>query len=233
MTRRAMLTILVLAACGGGGGGDGAPAPGGTGDPPAGGAAEKSLWPLGAGSRWAYEVDDPVKGKIQKLVEAVGEEPVPESAARAVRVRDVEQTVPPHEEWSWQQVEQDGLVSRLREEDRRDGQLVRTTTFAPGGPKALARAFPAGWKQQVVVTETTTTSTTKAVQKTYEWRVVAERESVTTPAGTFGCLRVERERVDPHPAPEPVKTYWFAPGVGKVKEVSTERTEVLVSYVVR
>lgn len=244
MTRSAAcLAVLALAAaCGGGGGGGDSqgpptPPPGGgstTPPPPPADGGEKSAWPLTAGSRWTYQIDDPVRGRSVKHVEVIGAEAVPGSGEGAVRVRDVEEGTPPTEESSWQ-VEADGLVSRLREEDRRNGVLVRTTTFAPGGPKALSRAFPAGWTRRIEVTEITDVpgAARKAVPKVYEWRVVAERETVRTPAGTFEALRVERARVDPHNNPEPVKTYWFTPGVGKVREESAERTEELTAYDVR
>ena len=48
-----------------------------------------------------------------------------------------------------------------------------------------------------------------------DWVVEAAQESVTVPAGTFDALRVRRTS----PAGGTDKTYWFVPGIGKVKEV--------------
>jgi hypothetical protein len=65
-------------------------------------------------------------------------------------------------------------------------------------------------------------------------------ESVTVPAGTFrNCLRIRRERDLTNPdlmgatdQAEQDKLFWFAPGVGKVREENsmTGMTEVLVDY---
>ena len=58
---------------------------------------------------------------------------------------------------------------------------------------------------------------------------VLEPESVTVPAGTFDCVVVQRMRTSGSSVE--IKIYYFAPGVGKVKEI-TEGTkeEVLVEY---
>jgi hypothetical protein len=62
------------------------------------------------------------------------------------------------------------------------------------------------------------------VAKTEHWTVEATAEDVTVPAGTFTCLRLHRIGDDPTGAD---KRYWFAAGVGKVKEEGGGQTEVL------
>lgn len=54
--------------------------------------------------------------------------------------------------------------------------------------------------------------------------VEAVDESVTVPAGTFSCVRLRRDTVG-----GASKTYWFARGVGKVREVGGQ-IEVLAAY---
>jgi len=67
---------------------------------------------------------------------------------------------------------------------------------------------------------------------TVTWTVEAINESLTVPAGTFSCLKVHRVET-----PSPVDTtggdnvYWFARGIGKVKETGPELHELLGYYI--
>ena len=56
------------------------------------------------------------------------------------------------------------------------------------------------------------------------WRVVALDEMVTVPAGTFSAVVIEKV------GGTSTKRYWFARGVGKVKEQSGTQLEELKSY---
>jgi hypothetical protein len=64
------------------------------------------------------------------------------------------------------------------------------------------------------------------VSRTETWTVEATDESVTVPAGTFSCLRVRRVGAAFGQAD---KTFYFARGVGKVKEMG-DQLEELSSY---
>jgi hypothetical protein len=61
-------------------------------------------------------------------------------------------------------------------------------------------------------------------QKTYTWTVVSDSESVTVPAGTYSCLHVQRNDGS---GPQ---DYWYARGVGKIKETGGGQIEELMSY---
>jgi hypothetical protein len=205
---------LLAAACGG----PGLPDDGKLVGPPA-------LAPLDTGARWTYRVTDPLRGTFDKEVEVVGPSDVPESSRRAILVRDVE---PTGEERGWVEVS-DGLLVRHREEDVRAGLLVRATTWTPGAPKLLAAAADAGFSREVTVHEREWHPDGSVSEKdpAYLFTVVATGVSVTVPAGTYTCLQLDRQRLD---KVEPKRTYWLAPGVGKVREVS-DRVEELVRYV--
>jgi hypothetical protein len=58
------------------------------------------------------------------------------------------------------------------------------------------------------------------------WDVIATNESVTVPAGTYGCIHM-RETVDEGGGR--ITEIWYAVGVGKIKSVSDTQTEVLIS----
>lgn len=192
--------------------------------------AATTLWPLGQGSTWTYRIQDPAKGTFEKKVEVLGEQVVPETTMKAIAVRS---TQPNKVETSWQ-VEQGGTVVRLREEDRKQGQVTQVTTWNPATIKALSKAQALGWSYTSNIRELTVEDdgTQDDKDKSYIWRVAGVNETVTTPAGTFSnAIRLERKRGDKE-KPDEDRTYWLVPGVGKVKE-DGERLEELVSFEVK
>jgi hypothetical protein len=190
-----------------------------------------NLWPLTRGSTWTYRITDPSQGVSDKRVEVLGEQPVPDTSMKAIAVLS---TQPDKQELSWQ-LELDGTVVRLREEDRAGGRTEQVTTWNPATLKALSRAQPQGWSYTSNVREFTHVAADNSdddKNKSYVWTVTAVNQTVTTPAGTFtNALRVERKRGD-KVKPESDRVYWLVPGVGKVKE-DGERLEELVSYDVK
>jgi hypothetical protein len=184
-----------------------------------------SLWPLTKGTRWTYRITDPTRGTFEKQVEVLGEQTVPETNMKALAVRS---TQPHLEELSWQ-LEMNGVVVRLREEDRKAGTLARVTTWSPATVKAISREQSLGWTFTSDIRELTRLGdgSTEDKDKTYIWHVEAVNETVTTPAGTFtNAIRLKRARGDKE---NQERTYWLVPGIGKVKE-DGERLEELVSH---
>ena len=190
-----------------------------------------SLWPLTRGSTWTYRITDPKKGTFEKRVEVLGEQTVPETLMKATAVRSTQPRLG-LEELSWQIIDVNGLVVRLREEDREGTTLEEVTTWNPATVKSIAREQPAGWSHTSKIREVTRHGTGEVddKEKTYVWRVETVNETVNTPAGTFtNAIRVKRERDDKDGY---ARTYWLVPGIGKVKE-DGERLEELVSYDVK
>lgn len=258
MSRRWMAALAagwVLVACGGG-----SSLPPGTGDdaknPPGelpgdsvnpddnASAASTSLWPLTTGSTWVYDIDDPdpMMGRFQKKVTVLGPREVPEAqGVTAVLVhsrQDRTQSGTVYEEYSYQAELTNGLVVRLREEDHKDGVQVRSTTWSPATVKSVARtpqSLP--WSYQSAVQELTVLGdgTREDSDPTYTWRVVETGLTMTTKAGTFtGVVKIQRDKLNDAGEVKEGKqrTYWLAPGVGKIREEG-ERTEELVSYDVK
>jgi len=188
-------------------------------------SGEPVLAPLAAGARWTYRITDPVSGVFEKDVVALGRAAIPDTSATAMVTRDTE---PTNEETAWVEVK-DGFLVRVREEDRKGGVLVRVTTWDPPAPKELAVLAARGFTTQITATEREwhpdgSVSTKNPI---YQFTVLATDVALTVPAGTFSCLQLERRRLD---KTDVVKTYWLAPGVGKVKEEG-DRTEELAQYV--
>ncbi|QSQ16640.1 hypothetical protein [Myxococcus landrumensis] len=256
MTRWWMAALAaggLLVGCGGGGslpsgeglgpqtpGGD-VGLPGDPGDPNT--PASTSLWPLTTGSVWVYDIQDPVHGRFQKhvTVEGPGDVPGAPAGTTGVRVHSKQDRVASgivYEEYSWQVEQGNGLVVRLREEDHRDGALVRTTTWSPSTVKSLARAPGAlPWSYTNAVRELTVLGdgSQENGDPTYAWRVVEMGVTVQTRAGTFtNAVKVRRDKLnDAGEAKEgKERTYWLVPGIGKVREEG-ERIEDLASYDVK
>lgn len=188
-----------------------------------------SLWPLTQGSTWTYRIDDPLLGIFEKHVEVLGVMDIPGTSAKAVAVKS---TQPHLEELSWQIVH-DGVVLRVREEDTKNGQLARVTTWDPLIMKSLDVAQAPGWSRTETVTETIFDGAGNVMdtkQKDFAWGVDEAGVSITTPAGTFeGAVKLRRLRSDKDNYD---RSYWLVPGVGKVRETG-ERTEELIRYEIK
>jgi hypothetical protein len=74
-----------------------------------------------------------------------------------------------------------------------------------------------------------TNANTTSNDKTDHWVVESLSTSVTTPAGTFDCVQWHRT----NSVTGSDKRYYFAPGIGKVKEEGSGVIEILVDYTVQ
>lgn len=239
LIRRAFMLSLALAGCGGGGAGtveddtDGAMLPGEDG--PAGPApdagpcpTEGRYFPLAQGATWTYEVRDPsVETKTTTVgpLEDVGGSKAGTMAFRVTTTKTGGSTV------SWQQ-DTGSAILRHREQDL-SGVTHTEEWFDPYKlriDEAPAHITPsASWAESYIETATEIgTGNTTTTSKTEEWTVVAVDEVVAVPAGTFCALRLRRLSASSG-AGASDKTFWFARGVGKIKETGSQ-TEQLTSY---
>ena len=186
--------------------------------------------PLKQGATWTYQttdVTDGVMGTKTTTVEA--REPVPGGSVEAWRVRSVKEDG--DYVLSWQQ-DNGTQVVRHREESYAVGGTKRSEeTYDPG--KLRIDVSPdkmvVGATWTTTFNETTTdaaTGLTTTQSRTDQWTVESLDESVSVPAGTFHCLRLRRLGTE---AGQSDKTYWFAEGIGKVKEAGGQE-EVLMTY---
>ncbi len=70
----------------------------------------------------------------------------------------------------------------------------------------------------------------KVAKSDYEFEVLSEHESITTEAGTFDCLQLQRHTISS--GDSELKWYYYAKGVGKVREITGSKIEDLVSYTI-
>jgi hypothetical protein len=113
-----------------------------------------------------------------------------------------------------------------RREERWDPPKVRLDAR----PERLVAG--ARWQEQYLETrrDASGVAITLAWEKT--WTVEAMDEVVVVPAGRFRCLRLRARataHLDPRRTVTTEKTYWYAPGVGKVKEVGGQTEELATS----
>ncbi|MBX5482163.1 MAG: hypothetical protein IRZ16_10055 [Myxococcaceae bacterium] len=226
----AALAATLVCACGGpndalpGGERPGLTDPGALNQPGTAG----SLCPLTTGSTWTYRITDDVAGTFEKTVSVLGPRAVP--GAPGVSAVAVENVEPSLSELSFEIVDDEGLVFRIREEDARGGTLARVTRFTPPVVKSLAVPKPAGWQNAGTTTEVEESPSGAVLdtkEKTFVWTVVATDETVTVPAGTFPhALHLRRTRTDKQ---DYVRDYWLVAGIGKVRE-DGERLEELVRF---
>ena len=193
-------------------------------------AAERLL-PLAIGNTWTYLVtssDGATSAPKTSTIEAredVGDRKAGVVAFRARTEKLDGITV------SWQE-DQCTEIARHREQSfDLTNTLLSDQFYVPEKVRldetAAHTALAASWATAYVEVEidpVTTAVTTK--DKNDRWTVEAVDEAVTVPAGTFAAIKIHRVGDEEGQAD---KTYWFARGIGKIKETG-KQTEELVSY---
>lgn len=205
-----------------------------------GGPTSAAYFRWKVGNSWTYRVTDPTKGvsmkvnTIDKMEPVGGKFPMPMQASALLTTKKGKGDAVDTQTW---QNLVDGVVVRYREVNFKSSGgmsvpneevIYQPSKLRLDGTDAHTK-LGASWTD--VYSETryplpTGAPTTK--MHADKWSVVAVDESVTVPKGTFKCLHLLHvadttgER----------KEYWFARGVGKVKEKGAQ-TEELVELSVR
>jgi hypothetical protein len=187
--------------------------------------------PLRTGASWTYRVTGTAgtRNKTQEVgaLEDVGGLKAGVMAFRVTTTKTTGQVI------SWQQDTGEAIV-RHREQDlagasQTDEYYVPFHTRIDEAPAHLA--VGATWTETYDenVTDMVTGLMTTA-NKVDRWTVEADAEAVRVPAGDFCTLRVKRTTTVGGVAGS-TKTYWYARGVGKIKELATGGdTEELASF---
>jgi hypothetical protein len=196
-----------------------------------GAGANGPLLPWKVGNSWTYRVTDSkdVSTKTTTIgeVEAVGGTGASAGTmANKVVTRkkdDTDQTV------FWAS-DLDGRVVRYRE------QSFAASTGMPNGDQywdpykvlvdggADHNSNNSSWLESYRETKVPASGVAEmAVEKRDLWRVIGTKESVTVPAGTFDSVVFQK-------VGGTTKSFWYAPGIGKIKETGDGQVEELVSY---
>lgn len=204
---------------------------GSTGGADAADGEQERYFPMAVGASWTYRVVDLGTGVVatkMQTVEALEDVGGQHAGTEAFRLRADKSN---GYTLSWQQDTGSAIV-RLHEQafDLQDVQKS-DEWYLPSKMRMdetsehlmLDSSYAYTFDEQVTDVALATTTTTT---KTETWTVEAIGESVTVPAGTFSCLRLLRVT----DTTGVQKRYWFARGVGKVKEEGGMKREELHSF---
>jgi hypothetical protein len=194
-------------------------------------AAEGAMLPWKTGNTWTYAVNDEgivsTKQTVVGEMEAVGGTG-PNKDVMAFKV--VTHKGGMDETRSWQIPSGDSVV-RYREQafSASTGELELEEHWDPHKLHIDGSAArPVGgvtWLEGYQETKLPVGAAPSTHEAHDRWTVLSACESVTVPAGTFTAVYLQKVSASGGSA----KTYWYVPGVGKVKE-SGGQLEELVSY---
>jgi hypothetical protein len=195
-----------------------------------GGDEQPALLPWATGNTWTYRITDKDEAVSEKVTTIGEEEEIggagPHADEMAFRVETkkgaMDQTL------SWQRAF-DGKVVRMREQSfgAKTGLLELEEHWDPyklhvdGSAEHLKAG--ATWVEEYQETKSPAKGSPVTATAHDRWTVISVSESVTVPAGTFDAIVLQKA------GGSNLKTYWYMPGVGKVKETGGQ-TEELVSY---
>jgi hypothetical protein len=219
------LVAAPLAACGGD---DGTPVGPDAGEVGCQTPIAMRLQPLVMGATWTYAISEPMKPARNKTstieaFEDIGDRKAGTSGWRQ-RTEKLDGVAV-----SWSEDRCTSVV-RHREKSFDDQNVLQSDQFYQPSklrvdetPAHLATG--ATWTVSFTEVEVNpTTGMATLVSKDENWSVVSANESITTAAGTFETVHLHKLTSG---AAE--KDYWYARGVGKIKETG-EQTEELTSY---
>ncbi len=117
-----------------------------------------------------------------------------------------------------------------------DGNVTKSQNYDPGSLRFNRTRVTKGetWDESYTrYTFDEVGNQTDSVLYTYTFTITELHEEVIVGAGTFDCIMITRERLPP--LSEETKIYYYASGVGKVKEISEggdsgNKMEELTSY---
>lgn len=205
--RYLILVAVFLSACG-----QAAPSTSESGD--------VSLLPLKVGNTWTFQVTDSsgiVSVKTQTVVRTTST-----ADGRAAFVMETSRAN--NKGTRSVQLVEDGRLLRASEETLDSGAVNNRYVYEPYGLRFDLSVQEVGAvyadshaklqvdaQGEILETE----------EKMHTFYVEGVEELVEVPAGIFECVRVRREKVGSSD-----KTYWYAPGVGKVKEIGGQTEEL-------
>lgn len=125
----------------------------------------------------------------------------------------------------------DEAVVRLRQLDLDGtGTLERTTTYDPGQNRldeaSAHLVLGAEWDDDYSLTVEKVGDAPVVGSRTDHWKVLGVDVDCESPLGSFKCLHVQRVRTAGGISD---KQFFFAKGIGKIKEVNASQIEELVS----
>jgi len=190
--------------------------------------------PLAVGAQWSYSVVEQgiPPGTKTNVVEAQETLTGSKAGVSAFRVRTTKQGEGDHV--SWQEVAGDRVLRHREVTYTTSGTEQIEELYLPSRLRVdqttAHSSASASWTEAYMerTTSLVTQTTPVEVDKDETWTVLSASEVITVPAGSFTTLKVRKVSTAGGVAGSD-KTYWYARGIGKVKEVGAGRTEELSS----
>jgi hypothetical protein len=228
-----LVLCLALAACGGGGDDDNPGADGGDDDDPDASAddpcgfASESYLPYEVGNSWTFKITDLGNGDTETKAQSIDAEgDVGDFGTVYTQVTGKLNGTTK----SYVKRDGDRLVRVYQEDLDGVGASEKVTLYDPGQiriDETAARLEPGEeWDESYDSNETPNGGAEMTTATVDHWEVVADDEACTAPLGSFTCLHLKRTRTMGGAS---VKDYWYAKGVGKVKESGDSQTEELTA----
>lgn len=196
--------------------------------------SKDSHYPLADGASWTYHHENPTKEPWDEVDTLVG---TTYKDKPAFILNDQEDA---QGEQTASTLIVDGTgVYRAYKEVSVNGMVALKVTYDPAflrydeawTTEGFTQSLDDDWMQECVFTSSASkcaAGATKPGITTHIFTVVSTSEKVTVPAGTFDTVLIERN----NPEDRETKRFWFAQGVGKVRELDLESqaTEELTAY---
>jgi hypothetical protein len=179
----------------------------------------ETIFPIAVGNRWEYRLQD-TDGEIGTKIQTVTSTTEGGFVFKTVRGD--------RETYSVQQVDAEGRLVRISEHSTFLGEVVEKMTFTPHDIRVDVDSIELGGTySQTYLEDHDPSDGIVDVEKTQTFTVDAVDELITVPAGSFRTVRIRRNTVN-----GVIKIYWYAIGVGKVKEAGGQLEELVSSAIV-
>ena len=186
-------------------------------------------FPMEVGDYWIYKESSP-SGEIELKYSVTDK--VKKNFGTAVGEREVfvvENTFDENNERRIQFIEDDGVraVRHFHEVYDLDGNLTKTRLFVPGFLRLDRAKLSVGLEWTETVKRTTDTKDGSAPRLdvvAYEYKVLSLDQQVTIKGKTYFCYTFQRHDEVDHED----KVYWYAPDIGKVREITGGKEELLI-----
>jgi hypothetical protein len=189
-------------------------------------AAERYL-PLAVGASWTYDTSDMGAPPQSKVTTIEAFEDIGDRKTGIIGFRQRTEKLAGYS-LSWHS-DDCTAINRHREQSfDTAGTLATDQFYVPAKLRvdetAAHLTLGATWTTAYTEVEVDAVTGTHTVSKDETWTVEAVDETVTVPAGTFTALKLRKVT-----SGDADKVYWFAKGIGKVKEEG-EQVESLTAY---
>jgi serine/threonine-protein kinase len=196
-----------------------------------------SFMPLATGNSWTYRITDPSTGQVDPVdktitIDREGDERGLKAGVRGYRLLRQDTN---GQAYRWIRDTGNAVVWDHDEWFDSAGAPTRAIFYVPYrlrvDHRCERRVVGASWTEAYEAIESAMpNAAARTSQMRERWTVEAVDEAITVPAGTFRAMRIHRL----NEATNTDSTYWFAPGVGKVKEFSPPKEqEELVRFTVK